>query len=62
VPKLWVGYPWRKIGLHRLYDEMDACSAYIVKRRYVWKLPGVLSGRKIVSRRPSPVPKKPWMV
>jgi hypothetical protein len=22
--------------------EPDACSAYIVKRRYVWKLPGVL--------------------
>ena len=26
----------------------DACSDYIVKRRYVWKLPGVEDGRKIV--------------
>ena len=26
----------------------DACSDYIVKRRYVWKLPGVEDGRKVV--------------
>ncbi len=26
--------------------EMDACSAKIVKRRYVWKLPGVDGGRR----------------
>ena len=40
-------YPWRNKSLHRL-DEVDACSDYIVKRRYVWKLPGVEDGRKIV--------------
>jgi hypothetical protein len=27
--------------------ETDACSAYIVKRRYVWKLPGVDGDRKM---------------
>lgn len=27
--------------------ERDACSAYIVKRRYVWKLPGVDGDRKV---------------
>lgn len=36
-----------KIGLHRLHRETDACSAYIVKRRYVWKLPGVDGDRKV---------------
>jgi hypothetical protein len=29
-------------------DEPDACSDYIVKRRYVWKLPGIEDGRKTV--------------
>lgn len=32
--------------MHRLY-ETDACSAKIVKRRYVWKLPGVEGDRKV---------------
>jgi hypothetical protein len=27
---------------------LDACSDYIVKRRYVWKLPGVEDGREAV--------------
>ena len=40
-------YPWRNKSLHRL-DEVDACSDYIVKRRYVWKLPGVEDDRKVV--------------
>ena len=37
--------------------RIDACSEYIVKRRYVWKLPGVLSPCGL--KRPSPVPEKP---
>jgi len=28
--------------------EPDACSAYIVKRRLIWRLPGVLSDREVV--------------
>ena len=37
--------------------RIDACSEYIVKRRYVWKLPGVLSPCGL--KRPSPVLVKP---
>jgi hypothetical protein len=32
-----------KIKFASVRQEPDACSDYIVKRRYVWKLPGVLS-------------------
>ncbi len=44
---------WRKDILGEIKvciasNEVDACSDYIVKRRYVWKLPGVEDGRKIV--------------
>jgi hypothetical protein len=37
--------------------ESDACSDYIVKRRYVWKLPGVLrnSYELLEMSEPSPV-------
>ena len=37
----------RNKSLHRP-SGFDACSDYIVKRRYVWKLPGVEDGRKAV--------------
>lgn len=52
--ELAVRYPWRNKSLHRL-AEVDACSDYIVKRRYVWKLPGVLSDlRSLGTSEPSP--------
>ena len=38
-------------------SDDGACFGYIVKRRYVWKLPGVLSPLGL--RRPSPVSEKP---
>ncbi|OWK25844.1 hypothetical protein AJ87_00410 [Rhizobium yanglingense] len=40
-----------------VYD--DACSAYIVKRRLIWRLPGVLG---LGPRRPKPVPMMSLMV
>jgi hypothetical protein len=31
--------------------ELDACSAYIVKRRLIWRLPGVLGFTQDVRAR-----------
>lgn len=43
---------WRKdiLGEIKFASALgpDACSDYIVKRRYVWKLPGVEGDRKVV--------------
>jgi hypothetical protein len=41
-------YPKREIKVCIGSFEPDACSDYIVKRRYVWKLPGVEDGRKVI--------------
>ena len=41
--------------------EPDACSAYIVKRRLIWRLPGVLHNPMDCARCPSPVLLKPRM-
>jgi hypothetical protein len=40
-------YPKREIKVCIGSIEPDACSDSIVKRRYVWKLPGVEGDRKI---------------
>jgi hypothetical protein len=40
-------------------ETPGACSAKIVKRRLIWRLPGVLSES---SKRPKPVPMTSWMV
>lgn len=50
-------YPSEEIKVCIVLLRIDACSEYIVKRRYVWKLPGVLSPCGL--KRPSPVPEKP---
>ncbi len=50
-------YPNREIKVCIGSFEPDACSDYIVKRRYVWKLPGVLNNSYELfgTSEPSPV-------
>jgi hypothetical protein len=42
-----IRYPLKKKRFASAFG-LDACSAYIVKRRLIWRLPGVLSNRKVV--------------
>lgn len=53
-----IEYPSGEIKVCTFIEcDEGACFGYIVKRRYVWKLPGVLNPLGL--RRPSPVSEKP---